>query len=187
MAAVYLQECTQVKSSLATRRIPGKCALFRDVIARDRKTVRDFLLAAAEHAGTDLSGLARRAGLAPSTLTRFVNGESKYLPTTRTLAKIAEASGYGTPTLGRPDRSQFLEAFQKFAAELGVDLAEAAVLAGADRTRLRRTADWIAMIDRLDAAAERRVFDLVRGMTDPPSASEKQGGPSQTRRGRVSA
>jgi transcriptional regulator with XRE-family HTH domain len=187
MDAVYLQECTSVNSSLAPRRIPAGYALFRDVIARDRKTVRDFLLEAAKHAGTDLSGLARRAGLSPSTLTRFVNGESKYLPTTRTLAKIAEASGYGTPTLGRPDRRQFLEAFQKFAAELGVNLAEAAILAGADRARLRRTAEWIAMIDRLDAATERRAFDLLRGMTDAPGAAEKEANPREARRGRVSA
>lgn len=104
MPQVYLQDCTPVNSSLATRRIHGGCAQAVDVEMHDRKTVKEFLLAAAKHADTDLSGLARLAGLAPSTVTRFVNGDSKYLPTTRTLSKIAEASGYPSPVLGAPQR-----------------------------------------------------------------------------------
>jgi DNA-binding LacI/PurR family transcriptional regulator len=157
------------------------------VETRDRQAVRDFLLGAAEHAGTDLTGLARRAGVAPSTVTRFINGESRFLPTTRTLSKIADASGYGTPAFGRQNRKQLMQAFQNFAAEVGVNLAEVAILAGADRKRLRRTAELLAMINSLDPDMENRVFELLRGMTEAAGTPEKNGSPSEAGSGRVSA
>jgi transcriptional regulator with XRE-family HTH domain len=157
------------------------------VETRDRQAVKDFLLGAAEHAGTDLTGLARRAGVSPSTVTRFINGDSRYLPTTRTLAKIADASGYGTPAFGRQNRRHLMEAFQNFAAEVGVNLAEVAILAGADRKRLRRTAELIRMINSLDPTMENHIFELLRGMTETPGAPEQNGGPSEASDSRVSA
>ena len=60
---------------------------------RDRELIRAFMERAAEAVGADLTGLARRAGMAPSTITRFVNGEVKHLPSARTLLKISAASG----------------------------------------------------------------------------------------------
>jgi transcriptional regulator with XRE-family HTH domain len=154
MPPVYLQECISVKGSLATRRDAGAYALIAGVEERDRTAVREFLLRAAEHAGTDLSNLARLAGLSPSTVTRFVNGDSRYLPTTRTLTKIAAASGLGTP----------------------LQLAEAAALRGADQRRDRRTAQWMALINNLPPSIENNLFEALRGMIDtgfPPQLANE--------------
>lgn len=55
---------------------------------------RQIIRLMADAAGLELSALARKAGLAPSTLTRFMNRPIKHLLSTRTLAKLLEASGY---------------------------------------------------------------------------------------------
>lgn len=44
------------------------------------------------HAGMDASTLARAAGLAPSTLTRYLNQRVKHILSTRTLNKLYAAS-----------------------------------------------------------------------------------------------
>jgi len=154
------------------------------MVNRDRKAVREFLLKAAERLDTDLSGLARRAGLAPSTVTRYVNGNSKHLPTTRTLAKIAEASGYTVPALGGQDRGDLLEAFSKFAAVLGIDLAEAGTLSSADLRRLRRAAEWLQVINRLPPTAEHYAFEMIRGVADAAEAAQQDPTPSEASRRR---
>lgn len=78
-----------VKRNLATRQWRVRSAQILAEMDRDRELIRAFITRAAEVARTDLSGLARRAGIAPSTLTRFMNGEVKHLPTARTLLKIS--------------------------------------------------------------------------------------------------
>lgn len=60
---------------------------------KKRQAVLDLLDRMAKAVNKDLSGLARSAGLAPSTLTRFVNGEATHILSTRTLSKLSEASG----------------------------------------------------------------------------------------------
>lgn len=184
MPALYLRECIPVNSSLATRRDYGVCALDTAVIERDRKAVRDFLLRAAEYAGTDLSGLARRAGLSPSTVTRFVNGDSKHLPTTRTLSKIAEASGYAPSMLNGQDRGDLLEAFRKFASAVGVNLTEAALLEGADQKRLRRATQWLSLLEKLPPSAEHNLFELARGMAEAAGVMEQNANPGEAGRRR---
>lgn len=43
--------------------------------------------------GLDLTGLARKAEIAPSTLTRFMRGESKFVLSAKTLFKLSRATG----------------------------------------------------------------------------------------------
>lgn len=50
--------------------------------------------------GWTASELARRAGLAPSTLTRFLNSPVKHSLSARTLARLSAASGMAVPLVG---------------------------------------------------------------------------------------
>lgn len=61
-----------------------------------RGSYRLFIEHLAARAGTSVSGLARRAQLAPSTLNRFLNDESaKHTLSTTTIEKIGAAAGVG--------------------------------------------------------------------------------------------
>lgn len=72
---------------------------------RQRSMVKEMMLAS----GLDRTGLARAAGLAPSTLTRFMEGEVEHLLTARTLSKLDEALArlgiIRTPHHGAPSYS----------------------------------------------------------------------------------
>jgi transcriptional regulator with XRE-family HTH domain len=157
------------------------------VETHDRRAVKDFLVDAAKYADTDLTGLARLAGLSPSTLTRFVNGDSKYLPTTRTLAKIAAASGYSRRPLGPPDWSDVLEALGDLASAIGLNLAEAAILGGVPKHRLRRASEWMDLINRLPPSVENNAFQMLSGMIERGSATELDSSPGESSSRRRSA
>lgn len=59
-----------------------------------REQLRDTVRAVVAESGVTASELARRAGLAPSTLTKFLNDDgARHVLTTRTLAKLAAATG----------------------------------------------------------------------------------------------
>ena len=60
----------------------------------ERERLQRALKAMVEESGLSASELARRAGLAPSTLTKFLNDPgARHVLTTRTLAKLAEVTG----------------------------------------------------------------------------------------------
>jgi transcriptional regulator with XRE-family HTH domain len=63
--------------------------------------VRDLIRQMMEKTGLDATGLARAAGIAPSTLSRFLYQPVKHLLTARTLAKLSEVSGIPVP-VGSP-------------------------------------------------------------------------------------
>jgi plasmid maintenance system antidote protein VapI len=63
--------------------------------------IRDLIRLMMEKTGLDPTGLARSAGVAPSTLTRFLNQPVKHLLTARTLAKLSKVSGVPVP-VGSP-------------------------------------------------------------------------------------
>jgi hypothetical protein len=69
----------------------------------EREAVRRLVSQMADAAGVDLTTLARQAGVAPSTLTRFMNKPVKHILSHRTLSKLAEASGKSLPS-GLPDQ-----------------------------------------------------------------------------------
>lgn len=77
--------------------------------------IRDVLRNMMEATGLDPTGLARLAGVSPSTLTRFLNQPVKHLLTARTLAKLSQASGVpvpaGSPLIG-PSERELLAAFR---------------------------------------------------------------------------
>lgn len=164
MDASIFAENHHVNSILATRRAPEGCALNQCVMDREREAVRNFLLEATRRLGTDLTGLARRAGLSPSTITRFVNSESKHIPTTRTLSKIAMASGL-TPPLPHLNGG-------------GDDQTESIIAAGHSRP-IPRMREWIDVISRLPPAAEHNILEMLRGIADATSATQQQPSPRQ--------
>lgn len=60
----------------------------------ERERLKDAVRDLVAESGTTASELARRAGLAPSTLTKFLNDDSaRHVLTTRTLSKIAAVTG----------------------------------------------------------------------------------------------
>ena len=70
-------------------------------MSSDRDHIKAFIERAAEATRVDYTNLARRARVSPSTITRFMKGETKHMPTARTLLKISEASGL--PLFGGTD------------------------------------------------------------------------------------
>jgi hypothetical protein len=63
--------------------------------------IRDLIRRMMEKTGLDATGLAREAGISPSTLSRFLYQPVKHLLTARTLAKLSTASGVPVP-VGSP-------------------------------------------------------------------------------------
>jgi hypothetical protein len=63
--------------------------------------VRDLIRRMMDKTGLDATGLARLAGIAPSTLSRFLYQPVKHLLTARTLAKLSKVSGVPVP-VGSP-------------------------------------------------------------------------------------
>lgn len=70
-------------------------------INAQQAAIRDLLRLMMEVSGHDASSLAREAGMAPSTLTRFLNKPVKHLLTARTLAKLSQVTGVPVP-VGAP-------------------------------------------------------------------------------------
>ena len=65
-----------------------------------RAALRNLIRVMMEKSGLDATGLARAAGVSPSTVTRFLNKPVKHLLTARTLAKLSEASEVSVPFVG---------------------------------------------------------------------------------------
>lgn len=63
--------------------------------------IRDLIRRMMVETGLDATGLARLAGIAPSTLSRFLYQPVKHLLTARTLAKLSKVSGVPVP-VGSP-------------------------------------------------------------------------------------
>lgn len=95
----------------------SRCAILRLMDIDDQRTViRGLIRAMMERTGLDATGLARAAGIAPSTLTRFLNKPVKHLLTARTLAKLSEASGVPVPLVGPVTSSLQRELLNVFGA-----------------------------------------------------------------------
>jgi hypothetical protein len=172
MSGSLFAEMHTVKSILATRPSVAECALHQSIMGWDRDALVALVWKMAEAAQTDLTGLARLAGLAPSTLTRFVNSDAKHLLTTRTLTKLSEASGVplpGAPSSSAPDSGLGLVA--AVARAVGVDLAQ---LEMSLTPRARR---WLALIEQIPASAENNAFELLSGLVDPTRSPEKKSRP----------
>lgn len=62
-----------------------------------QKKAVEFIRKAMDHTGLDATNLARRAKIAPSTLTRILNGTVKNTLSARTIIKVAEIAGLPNP------------------------------------------------------------------------------------------
>ena len=153
----------------------------------DRARIKQFLLSAAEHAGTSLTGLAQKAGLAPSTVTRFVNEDAKHIPSTRTLAKIAEASGYAMPDADRPSKAERIDIVVKLADALAIDLVELIAASGISQQLAVDALAFTAAFAKLPARAQLNIFEMVTGMAETAVAADQQVGPAQSGRRRERA
>lgn len=63
----------------------------------DHDELRTWLRRVLEHTGDTPTSLARKAGVAQSTLTRFLNSDDAPLLSTRSISKIAHAANYNPP------------------------------------------------------------------------------------------
>lgn len=148
-----------------------------------RDAQRKRLAALVESSGLDLSTLARRAGLAPSTLTRFMNGRVKHALSARTLDKLTGVVGGAAPvdaandTLPKQLRVAAVLAVAKVLEVAPGDLAHSS----------ERQLEWFQAIERLPATAEDQALQLVRGIGDAGAAANQHSRPSKrlgSRRGR---
>ena len=67
------------------------------MLEQQQERQRAFVRAAMEAKGLDATNLARAAGVAPSTLNRFLNQEVNHLLSGRTLSAISRVSGIPVP------------------------------------------------------------------------------------------
>lgn len=68
-----------------------------------QKAAREMITRMLDATGLDPTGLARKAGLSPSTITRFMNSPVKYTISARTLQKLSAATGVTLTMGGDPD------------------------------------------------------------------------------------
>jgi transcriptional regulator with XRE-family HTH domain len=154
-----------------------------------------------EQTGLELTGLARKAGLAPSTLTRFMNNPVNHVLSTTTLAKLAAVC----PLCGQTTDYAFLQAIgrrmlqvreaiapgvsdAKIASLIGWSEKEmAAIFAGeieptltqffAFAKRMRVTTDFL-FTGALEGMSRRAELALTRKF--PEYLSPDPGGPEDT-------
>ena len=106
--------------------------------------LREWLRRVLDYTGEKPTNLARRAGIAQSTLTRFLHSDDAPLLSTRTIAKIAQAANYSPPgfetslsgqlvksiTLGVGQRQAEATPFLPNSASTAVDAALKALVGG---------------------------------------------------------
>src|ERR1700731_4851962 len=81
---------TGQRRPVAGRRRDGAPAVSVD---GPKHIVQDLIRQILEVSGLTLTRLARKANLAPSTLTKFMNDQTDDMPSTRTLVKLTETTG----------------------------------------------------------------------------------------------
>lgn len=112
----YMQDCTLLASTNAQSATRTLVQFGRMADAAD--DARDLMRRALEATGLTPYALAKRAGVAPSTLTRPLNDpDFKFTPKQATLNKIAAAAGLTPPTVA--DTSQELTPVSQWVPVLG--------------------------------------------------------------------
>lgn len=182
----YLHARIPVKSNLADGREPIACAGMRVV---DRQLLRDYIASAMKALDTDLTGLARRSGVSPSTLTRVFKGDRFSMPLLSTIAKVAQASGVPLPPeiAAPPDYpAQFpgqLDELSKTLKELGQEiekLHETFSARASEPTHnlpLEERREWLRNLALIPAAARNDLLKVVRGMAKAVATSNNETNP----------
>lgn len=147
-----------------------------------RDAQRKRLAALVESSGLDLSTLARRAGLAPSTLTRFMNGNVKHALSARTFDKLTAAVGSAAPLeAANNELPKQLRVAAVLAVARVLEVSPGEIAQPSDRHR-----EWFQAIERLPATAEDQALQLVRGIGDASAAANQHSRPSERLRSRRS-
>lgn len=149
----------------------------------DSQKIRLFIEEAKAKTGKDDTGLARGAEVAPSTVTRFMNGQVKHMPSMRTLIKISKFSGVSLPPITEElkilPKEARISAVMAVAEALEVDLDVVPFLD--DQLKGRRSAtEWIDVIRRLPPVLEDKAFDFLRGMADAGGPTKNSSGPRKS-------
>lgn len=186
----YLQECTRSSAESRDGRDAAPCAEMHGV---DHHIIRDFLRQAAAALDTDLTGLARKAGVAASTVTRIFKDEEGSLPSWRTLAKVAQASGVPIPSaIATPDQEEILASLAQQLERLDAMLKQAAttIVELAERTSESRQVHaeglpkhelrhWLESLPRVPSAQRNHLLEVVRGIAERSAASQDDPQPSE--------
>ncbi len=152
----------------------------------EQKFVRDLLTRMMDAAGTDRTGLARMAGLAPSTITRVFESDAKHVLTTTTLFKLSRATGIPlAATAARPqDTVSKVDIVLTVAKSLGVAAEDlAAACAQGFNPRL---IEWIDVVRRLPPTAEHHALETLRGIVEATHPAQKNSEPREPARVRRS-
>ena len=73
----------------------------------DKEWLRNSLEQIMRQNGWSCESWARKAGISPTTLTRFINKQTNHVPSTSTLLKLEQAAG--KPLLGTTLQSEFMD------------------------------------------------------------------------------
>lgn len=85
-----------------------------------QEAVRDLVREMLRATGLKPTQLARRAGVVPSTLTRFLNGDVKHILSLSSLYKLSEVSGIAVPAAVSHEHAGMPERFDEQAFNKGV-------------------------------------------------------------------
>lgn len=160
----------------------------------DSQIIRGFLRQAAEALDTDMTGLARQAAVAPSTLTRVFKDDENSLPSYRTLAKVAQVSGVPIPSaLAAPDEQnrlftdlsikmgkleEFLKNLQEIEA-LAAQLKDAAAKAQGNELPEEERRLWLENLSKVPAIERDNLFKVVSGIAKASAAGKAKPEPGK--------
>lgn len=96
-----MHDCTVLQCANAPRET--RAVVLSARMVDEAQNAKEFIERALAATGLKPYGLARKAGIAPSTITRFLNNPNfKFIPKQATLNRIAEAAGLTAPTVAEP-------------------------------------------------------------------------------------
>ena len=160
--------------------------ILQSVMTDEQKFVRELLTRMMEVSGTDPTGLARMAGLSPSTITRFFNSDTKHTLTTTTLFKLSRATGVSigvnvpAATPGNLSRSAKVDAVLAVARSLEVSVEELIVASASSGEAGRRIRDWLEIARLFPSIAENNAIEALRGVIEATRSQQQDPEPRET-------
>jgi SOS-response transcriptional repressor LexA len=116
MGREYVHDCTLHTSTNA--KPTTRVVVLSARMAEEAEVAREFMRRALDATGLSPYKLAKKAGIAPSTITRPLNDPTfKFVPKQATLNKIAEAAGLTAPTVA--EASPIVEAVSQWVPLVG--------------------------------------------------------------------
>lgn len=139
-----------------------------------REDIRQWLLSALDKTGESASGLAKRAGLATTTLTRFLNEEGSPMLTLRSIAKVAHAAGIFPIGVPAPTPVQQPRGLADGEATPYTDVDNAALDSAIEAITQGRTAadPWQLLSSSLEGAGYMRGDIVIVDLNEKPVAGD---------------